>query len=71
MTVIDSQERVQLTAEERAITIDNLKPYESYRWTVAAYTKVGLGPFSEIVTVQTHEDGKKKKEKCLPIIVNS
>lgn len=35
-----------------------IKPYQSYFCRIAAFTAIGTGPFSELISVQTLEDGK-------------
>ena len=36
----------------------NLQEFEVYSFEIAAITLIGLGPFSDVVTNQTLEDGK-------------
>ena len=36
----------------------NLQEFEVYSFEIAATTVIGLGPFSDVVTNQTFEDGK-------------
>ena len=36
----------------------NLQAFEVYSFEIAAMTVIGLGPFSDVVTNQTFEDGK-------------
>ena len=36
----------------------NLQEFEVYSFEIAAMTVIGLGPFSDVVTNQTFEDGK-------------
>ncbi len=40
------------------ITVQNLHPYYQYMCVVAAYTSVGVGPFSPALTQRTAEDGQ-------------
>ena len=44
--------------EERSLVVDGLLPHTTYECIVAARTRVGAGPFSGIVTVQTFEEGE-------------
>lgn len=39
-----------------SIEIDNLHPYTVYTIAVAAETSIGVGPFSQLITVTTLED---------------
>ena len=45
-------------SEGRAQLIDNLHPDYNYTVRIAAATRVGIGPFSDPVTVRTNMDGK-------------
>ena len=36
----------------------NLQEFEVYGFEIAAMTVIGLGPFSDVITNQTFEDGK-------------
>ena len=36
-----------------------LTPFTTYEFTIAASTEVGLGPFSETISILTPEDGKR------------
>lgn len=40
------------------ITLTELKPYTTYKCSIAAVTDAGRGPFSTALTVETEEDGK-------------
>lgn len=44
------------TATTTSITISSLHPYYTYNCTITAYT-VATGPYTEVVTVRTLEDG--------------
>ena len=44
-------------AEENHLFVEGLSPHTTYECVVAAMTKVGTGPFSAIVTVQTLQEG--------------
>ena len=41
-------------------TISNLRPFTTYVATISARTAIGMGPFSNVLSVQTLEDGKMK-----------
>ena len=40
------------------IILDDLEPYTTYQYAVAAYTSVGLGPLSSYYSFKTEEDGE-------------
>ena len=43
--------------EGNHLLVEGLSPHTTYECVVAAMTKVGAGPFSAIVTVQTLQEG--------------
>ena len=50
--------RTYNVSEERTQLIDMLHPDYNYTVRIAAATGVGIGPFSDAITVRTHMDGK-------------
>ena len=38
--------------------IERLRPHTVYQVAVAAHTAVGIGPYSELITFMTEEDGE-------------
>ena len=58
MTVLETGERFRLTSNATFLEVPTLRPYRTYVCIIAAATSIGLGPFSESVTVETPEDGK-------------
>ena len=58
VTVQEMREYFQLTSNTSFLEVTSLKPYQTYVCMIAAATSVGLGPFSESVTVDTPQDGK-------------
>jgi hypothetical protein len=59
VTNLDSGVIQQLTtAVVTNITVPNLTPFTVYVVTVSALTAVGMGPFSNVRSVQTPEDGR-------------
>ena len=59
VTNLDSGVIQQITAAAVTnITIPNLRPFTIYVATVSARTAVGMGPFSNVRSVQTLEDGR-------------
>lgn len=51
-------ERMNYETDEHSLVVEGLLPHTTYECIVAAMTSVGTGPFSRIVTVDTHEEGK-------------
>ena len=45
-------------SEERTQFIDELHPDYDYTVRIAAATEIGIGPFSDAITVRTYMDGK-------------
>ena len=58
MTAIGAGETVQASSTTTNITIQSLRPFTTYNFTIAAMTSAGSGPFSIPLTVQTNETGK-------------
>lgn len=48
----DSNEMIELQTNETNILVENLHPFYSYVFTVAAFTEAGTGPFSLAVYFQ-------------------
>ena len=46
-----------LNSTSTSVSVLSLHPYYTYECTVSAYT-VGIGPYSEVFTVITSEDGR-------------
>ena len=46
------------TAAVLSLTVPSLRPFTVYVVTVSARTAVGMGPFSNVFSVQTLEDGE-------------
>jgi len=57
MITAETGQHIQNTTTNTAITAENLHPYYNYRISVAAVT-VATGPFSEVLSQQTPQDGK-------------
>lgn len=49
---------IVIDTENTTVLVSEIKPFKSYMCKVAAYTTVGVGPYSGTVIVQTPEDGK-------------
>ena len=54
---VDTGTTFFVTSNGTEITIPNLHPYYTYECNVAAFT-VGLGPYSNAITIQLLEEGK-------------
>ena len=48
----DSDEMIEFTTNETHVLVDNLHPFYSYAFTVAAFTEAGLGPYSSVTYFQ-------------------
>ena len=62
----DNFNRTYNVSEGRRQLIDMLHPSYNYTVRIAAATVVGIGPFSDPITVMTLEDGK---HICLYLLV--
>ena len=57
LTTADELEGELHESNESGIVVYNLLPHKTYMISIAASTSAGMGPFSEIVTFITPEDG--------------
>lgn len=57
VTVVDSGETYDINTTMTTFRLNLLTPFTTYHFTIAASTEVGIGPFSEVVTLLTPEDG--------------
>lgn len=59
MQVVENETGILWTffAVNKEISIGSLHPHYNYICIVAAYTTIGIGPFSAAVSVQTNEAG--------------
>jgi hypothetical protein len=53
-----SDSLIQLTSPTTSISVSLLNPFTTYIVTVAAFTSIGVGPPSTLLTFRTAEDGK-------------
>ena len=51
--------QLNTTNKSTRLLVTSLEEFSSYTFVVAARTRVGVGPFSTSITVQTHTDGKE------------
>ena len=57
VTPIVGEEKFSYETMDNDLYVLGLTPHTTYECIIAARTSVGTGPFSEIVTVQTSEEG--------------
>lgn len=57
-SVVGSGEMFQLFSESTMLEVGVLTPYTMYSILIAASTRVGTGPLSPALTLQTPEDGQ-------------
>ena len=55
ITDISREDTQQFSSDTHNLTIESLRPHTTYTCLVAAYTSVGMGPFSVEISVQTLE----------------
>ena len=60
----DSDERFELFTNMTSIQVENLRPFYSYVFTVAAQTEAGDGPSSQVVYFQMRAAGKFVFKLC-------
>lgn len=53
--------------KEEELVIDNLKKHTKYSVVVQAYNRIGKGPFSDEIIINTYEDGKCWTNYCTAI----
>ena len=56
ITEVDTGRIFNVVSYSTSLNVTSLHPYYHYMWIVAAYT-IDNGPYTEISTVMTHEDG--------------
>ena len=58
MTVLQTEERLEVFSNSTMPTVYNLQPYTVYTCVSATVTNAGRGPFSDAIQIQTLEAGK-------------
>jgi receptor-type tyrosine-protein phosphatase Q len=58
----DSNEVIELQTNTSRVQVENLHPFYSYVFTVAARTEAGVGPFSPVIHLQMPSAGKLKDQ---------
>ena len=59
VTAIETGETFEINTTFTTLSLFLLTPFTTYEFVIAASTKVGPGPFSEVISVLTPEDGKR------------
>ena len=65
VTVIETGEMFEINTTLTTFRLFFLTPFTTYEFVIAASTEVGLGPFSETVSVLTPEDGERLSKLML------
>ena len=68
VTPIVGGEKFSYETTEYFLYVLGLEPHTTYECIIAARTSVGMGPFSEIVTVQTSEEGSSLPPSILLVL---
>ena len=55
---LHSKERKRVDVTNEEFTASNLNPGVNYTFQIAAVNNFGLGPFSELMIIPTHETSK-------------
>jgi receptor-type tyrosine-protein phosphatase Q len=56
---------IQFLTSSTNYTVSNLEAYTIYQWRVAAYTSVGIGPYTDLSFFQTHEAAPSQSPEML------
>lgn len=56
-TEVSTGDIAQFTTNITNLFIENLSPFTTYTWVIAASTTVGQGPFSTTISLLMPEDG--------------
>lgn len=59
VTLNETEESFELFSDSESISADIFKPFSNYIFKIAGQTAVGVGTFSDSITVMTLEDGKR------------
>ena len=58
VTGIETAEMFELFSNRESLTADFARPFSSYIFKIAGQTAVGVGTFSDPITIMTPEDGR-------------
>lgn len=64
MLEVETGEAIITVSSANSLTVSTLKPYTTYVCSIVAET-IAAGPSSQILQVQTQEDGKQSSTDCL------
>ena len=71
-TDVDNAPQIVTDAETHRVDIRDLRIWTQYKIWVAPFTQVGDGPFSDVIIVQTDEDGRSSlRHACLNLVVET
>lgn len=59
VTLNETEESFEVFSDSESISADIFKPFSNYIFKIAGQTAVGVGTFSDSITVMTLEDGKR------------
>ena len=71
VAVEETSGEVTVAANEEQVLLQRLEKWTQYRITVAAFTHMGPGPESELLSCRTDEDGTKLPSVLPPTIHSS
>ena len=55
----ETEESFELLSDSESITADLFRPFSNYIFKIAGQTAVGVGTFSDPITIMTPEDGRR------------
>ena len=58
ITLVRTGQTILLTSNTDSLFLDDLQPFTTYTFRVAAVTSVGVGPYSIATSFMTEETGK-------------
>ena len=68
-SVVGSGEMFTLISQSTVLGVDVLTPYTTYSILIAASTRIGTGPLSPVLMLQTPEDGQCNNFYYLPTAI--
>ena len=58
ITEVETGRLLSLFSSTTTVNVTSLHPYYTYNCAIAAVTSIGAGPYTSVITVVTHQDGK-------------
>ena len=58
ITEVETDRSFSLFSSTTSVNVTSLHPYYTYNCTIAAVTSIGAGPYTNVITVLTFQDGK-------------